>query len=120
MPEGKAKQSVAREVKVEAGGKAVLANRIEHLHLSSESATATPFGPFDSVPPLPPNFIPRPEVTEPIIQSLFNSPTVSLTAIEGMGGVGKTIAANEVCHDERIRKASPKVSSGSPLASNSA
>lgn len=62
--------------------------------------------PFATVPPLPPSFVGRPEFSEPIIESLLSCALpISITAIEGMGGVGKTIVANSICHDPRIRRA---------------
>ena len=62
--------------------------------------------PFATVPPLPPSFIPRPEVTEPLIATLLSNSAISnVTAVEGMGGVGKTIVALSLCYDPRIRDA---------------
>lgn len=44
-------------------------------------------------------------MSEPIRERLLaTSGAMALTAVEGMGGVGKTIVAMELCHDERIRK----------------
>lgn len=64
--------------------------------------------PFSTVPPRPPSFIPRPDVTEPLVESLLSQRvTVGLTAIEGMGGVGKTIVAGELCRDPRVRDVFP-------------
>ena len=86
-------------------GKAVVAGTVTNLHLYPQAGSdVASLDPFATVPPLPPGFIPRPEVTDPIIYSLSASGTVALTAIEGMGGVGKTIVANELCHDPRIRE----------------
>jgi WD40 repeat protein len=65
------------------------------------------FDTFATVPPLPPSFIPRPEIIEPIIASLSDSRVVALTAIEGLGGIGKTVVANEICHDARVRSSFP-------------
>ena len=76
--------------------------------LGTPKSRATPLDPFATVPPPPSNLIPRPEITQPLIEGLRSpSRIVALTAIEGMGGIGKTIVANEICHDPRIRKAFP-------------
>jgi WD40 repeat protein len=105
MTEGPIPNPLVKEMKIEAGGTGVVAGKIGALHLHVDvQRAATPIDPFATVPPLPPNFIPRPKITEPIITSLFESGTVALTAIEGMGGIGKTVVANEICHDMRIRR----------------
>jgi hypothetical protein len=67
-----------------------------------------PLDPFATVPPLPLSFIERPELSEPLREKLLSgSATVGLTAIEGMGGVGKTMVALGLCHDEQLRQAFP-------------
>ena len=66
----------------------------------------TSLDPFAAVPPLPRNFINRPELSEPLRDALISdSNTVALTAIEGMGGVWKTIVALGLCHDPQVRSA---------------
>ena len=65
--------------------------------LVTSESRPTPLDPFATVPPLPANFISRPEVTQPLIEDVLStSGTVALTAIEGMGGIGKTMVANEL------------------------
>jgi WD40 repeat protein len=79
----------------------------ESIDLRSQAGTRkTNIDPFATVPPLPPCFIPRPELTDPLIRSLLSGATnVALTAVEGMGGIGKTIVAIELCHDSEVRQA---------------
>jgi hypothetical protein len=46
----------------------------------------------------------RPDLSEPVVQELLSSSRLMvLTALVGMGGVGKTILALGICYDERIR-----------------
>jgi WD40 repeat protein len=81
---------------------------IDKLAAREKHKPHTVMHPFATVPILPPNFIPRPEITQPLIESVLStSGTVAVTAIEGMGGVGKTMVANELCHNPRIRAAFP-------------
>ncbi len=87
----------------------ITAETVEHVHLHIKSQSSiTPNSPFATVPPLPPNFIDRPEVSEPLRERLLsNARPVALTAIEGMGGVGKTVVALGLCHDSNVRAAFP-------------
>ena len=95
------------KLEVQEGGKAVLAHTIHNLNLNSEPSF-THLGPFDSIPPLPANFMDRPELTEPLVESLLsNVSNIGLTALQGMGGVGKSITALALCHDSRVRGAFP-------------
>ena len=90
---------------VQEGGKGVVAQRIDHLHIHSDSGPKTvALSPFATVPPLPPSFVNRPELSEPVVQKLLSSSgMMALTALEGMAGVGKSVLALGICHDERIR-----------------
>jgi DNA replication protein DnaC len=36
-----------------------------------------------------------------------SGPSIALTALEGMGGIGKTILAQALCHDEVVQQAFP-------------
>src|SRR5215469_5294863 len=65
-----------------------------------------------TVPPLPPNLVPRPEALEALREKVLanqgqQSYTIALTAIQGMGGIGKTVLAQMLCRDETIKKAFP-------------
>jgi len=91
-----------------AAEKVVIAENIENFYYSSPSPHYTPLGPFDSVPELPPNFIPRPEFLEPLVERLLtDTSSVAITALKGSGGVGKTVTALSLCHDARVRAAFP-------------
>jgi WD40 repeat protein len=99
--------TLIREVSIGAHGKGVFANTIQHLHLGAEPVFAQ-LGPFDTVPPLPSNFIARPEILETLIDNLLSKDSaVGLVSLEGMGGIGKSVAALSLCHDPRVREAFP-------------
>jgi WD40 repeat protein len=68
----------------------------------------TQLGPFSSVPPKL-HYIPRPDIFDPLVQELCSGmgQAVGLTAVQGMGGVGKTTLAIAASHDERVRAAFP-------------
>lgn len=55
---------------------------------------------------LPRDFVPRPEEFEAILAPLLDTsrenPVAITTAIQGMGGYGKTTLASAICHDDRI------------------
>jgi hypothetical protein len=62
------------------------------------ATTRTPF----QAPPLLPNYVPRPEVTEPIrAQLLAPAPAEMLliSAVHGLGGIGKTTVAADLARD---------------------
>jgi len=78
------------------------------LILDAVHPVPTLLEPFATVPPLPHSYIERPEISGPLREKLLSaSGTVALTAVEGMGGVGKTIVALGLCHDTQVRKAFP-------------
>src|ERR1019366_9893799 len=63
-----------------------------------------------TVPPLPVNFVDRPEELAGLRDALFTDEGgrhIALTALEGMGGIGKTVLAQALCHDEVVQQAFP-------------
>src|SRR5271157_5561593 len=66
--------------------------------------------PYVTVPPLPINFVERPEALAVLRDALITDDggrNVALTALEGMGGIGKTVLAQALCHDEVVQQAFP-------------
>jgi len=81
---------------VEGGDRAVLAPRYHTTYVTA--------------PPLPLNFVPRPAELESLRKSLINDASerrIALTAVRAMGGIGKTILAQALCHDRAIQDAYP-------------
>ncbi len=65
---------------------------------------------YDTVPPLPQNFVPRPAELESLRQALLGdreNRQVALVALREMGGVGKTVLAQALCRDRDIQTAFP-------------
>jgi NB-ARC domain/TIR domain/SIR2-like domain len=65
---------------------------------------------YETVPPLPQNFVPRPAELEALRQTVLSDRDrrhVALVALQGMGGVGKTLLAQALCRDEAILAAFP-------------
>ena len=63
-----------------------------------------------TAPPLPKNCVMRPRAFRRLRAALVredNGPTVALTAFEGMGGIGKSVLALTLCHDDAIQEAFP-------------
>jgi WD40 repeat protein len=66
--------------------------------------------PYATAPPLPLNFVDRPEEVAALRSALVTDDGggyVALTAWKGMGGIGKTVLALALCHDEVVQQAFP-------------
>src|SRR5271157_350065 len=64
----------------------------------------------NNAPALPENFVPRPQVLEALRNTLFTDAAnrnIALTAMQGMGGIGKTVLARALCHDRVVQQAFP-------------
>jgi hypothetical protein len=65
---------------------------------------------YVTAPPLPVNFVERPEALTALRDALITDGSgrhIALTALEGMGGIGKTVLAKALCHDEVVQQAFP-------------
>jgi hypothetical protein len=65
---------------------------------------------YVTAPPLPANFVERPEALEVLRNALITdgeSRNVALTALNGMGEIGKTMLAQALCHDQVVQQAFP-------------
>ncbi|NEO69075.1 NB-ARC domain-containing protein [Moorena sp. SIO3H5] len=63
---------------------------------------------FNQAPPLPPYYVERPEVSEPLKQILLSQETaqagtVVVSAIYGLGGIGKSTLAAALAHDQEVQ-----------------
>ena len=65
---------------------------------------------YVTAPPLPRNYLPRPDALEALRSALLTEepgPGIALTALKGMGGIGKTVLAQALCYDEVVQQAFP-------------
>jgi WD40 repeat protein len=65
---------------------------------------------YNTVPPLPVNFVVRPESLAALRDALITdgvSSQIAVTALKGMGGIGKTVLAQALCHDDVVQQAFP-------------
>ena len=68
------------------------------------------FQTYVTAPPLPINFVERPEALAALRNALINDDGgrhIALTALEGMGGIGKTVLAQALSYDEVVQQAFP-------------
>ena len=65
---------------------------------------------YVTAPPLPVNFVERPVELQALRNALMGEGTgrhIAVTAFRGMGGIGKTVLAQALCHDEVVQQAFP-------------
>ena len=63
-----------------------------------------------SAPALPPHFIMRDEALDELRRTVLGDATdqqIALTALRGMGGIGKSVLSAALCHDEIVQAAFP-------------
>ena len=85
---------------------------IEDIRLGRNAAPLRPefVTTYVTAPPPPRNYIKRPKALESLRNALVgdgSGPSIALTALEGMGGIGKTILAQALCHEEVVQQAYP-------------
>src|SRR5205085_3088246 len=65
---------------------------------------------YVTAPPFPSNYIERPHELSTIRNAVITEDggrSTALTALKGMGGIGKTVLAQALCHDEVVQQAFP-------------
>ena len=65
---------------------------------------------YNNAPPLPDNFVDRAEILTALRNALFQDApnrNIALTALQGMGGIGTTVLAQALCHNEVVQHAYP-------------
>jgi WD40 repeat protein len=83
--------------------------------LIRDLASAEPVRPPDrlrtpvAAPPLPPHFVPRHDALEQLRKAVLaeSDSRTTVIALWGIGGVGKTVLAKALCHDEAVQDAFP-------------
>jgi hypothetical protein len=65
---------------------------------------------YNTIPPLPPNFIPREHAVTVLRNLVFTEgeeTNIAVAAVAGMGGIGKTVLATALCRDTAVQRAFP-------------
>ncbi len=65
---------------------------------------------YVTAPPLPANYVERREALESLRSAIITEGSgrnITLTALEGMGGIGKSVLAQALCHDPVVQQAFP-------------
>ncbi|MGA8030319.1 MAG: NB-ARC domain-containing protein, partial [Bryobacteraceae bacterium] len=65
---------------------------------------------YDTIPPLPRSFIPREDAVAALRDVLFSEgeeTKIGISAVAGMGGIGKTVLATALCRDAAVQRAFP-------------
>ena len=65
---------------------------------------------YITAPSFPPNYVKRPEALQALRDIIFSEDanrTIAITALEGMGGIGKSVLAAALCDDEVVQQAFP-------------
>lgn len=65
---------------------------------------------YNNAPPLPANFVDRPEILTALREALFEevpNRNIALTTLQRMGGIGKTVLAQALCQQALVRHAYP-------------
>jgi hypothetical protein len=78
--------------------------------LREHAQSVKPRAMYVTVPPLPENYVARTEILDELRLALMRdraSRNVAMIAIQGMGGLGKTLLAQAICHDNAVREAFP-------------
>ncbi|MBL8295023.1 MAG: winged helix-turn-helix domain-containing protein [Bryobacterales bacterium] len=76
---------------------------VERIMDSAQSMAS--LDPYATVPPWPVKFFERPDILDPLREKLVGERgIVGITAVEGMGGVGKTLITIALCHDPQVRQ----------------
>lgn len=66
--------------------------------------------PTNAADPLPQDYVERPALMKQLCAAVLNGSIkrrIALTAVQGMGGIGKSVMASALCHEEVIRDAYP-------------